>query len=614
MASTVLDQQFIAHLYAPTDGPDAEAAARAVREIWRRCRLDLGMTEPVPGLALPQFPSADLRPPSGVRDGVVALQEMPGADCQAVLRRHHDVLNLSVALAPPEAASPDSGGWSWWRRLDARWHDVVADLTGAMLGEARLHLARSTALGAAGDAREAPEGLFEELRALMPAAATLVSPVATPGIPLGDGLVLWEPDPQPDGRPLRRLMLAAGPGGDAAASSWAWSDGHPGMPPLARYLLHTAKLRFELRVWERDGQARALRDSLDALSGELVRLGAGGEAEARLLRLRGQQTALLAGELRLLRQAVEIAADNLGRVLDRPAPRTRLMAPGGPFADDADLAASFLERLDDQIAALTTRMDTAGTVLSMHTTSAPDRLSGEGARTGPRRAVGWRSESDAESVAARDGESVAGTDAATDAGTDGPTVTDPDGTAGATSRRVFVIHGRDEPARVAVWALLEAFGLHPVDWDESVAETGEPMPFLGQVLDTTIRSAQAVVVVMTPDDVVRLHPDLHGPSEPVTETRDAMQARPSVLVELGMALVAHRTATVMLVLGDHRPIADLGGRNYVRVAEDVDFRTRLGNRLLLAGCPVQMPEEGPWRTAGDFAALAAYRRRPTEPR
>jgi len=176
------------------------------------------------------------------------------------------------------------------------------------------------------------------------------------------------------------------------------------------------------------------------------------------------------------------------------------------------------------------------------------------------------------------------------------------------------VHGRDEAARIAVTELIAALGLDPVDWDESVGATGQPMPFLGQVLEEAIPLVQAVVVVMSPDDVVRLHPSLHGPGEPHAETSYSLQARPNVLVELGMALAVHPRRTLILLIGSHRLVTDLGGRNYVRVAEGLDFRRRIGNRLKLAGCPVQMPEGGAWQTAGAFSELSAHRRAPHAPR
>ena len=330
---------------------------------------------------------------------------------------------------------------------------------------------------------------------------------------------------------------------------------------------------------ERRAAATVLEANPDA---ELLRLDASDEAKAHLLRLRGHEAALLASDLGLLRRTVEIAADNLGRSLDR----SQLMDPGGLFGDDASLADAFLERLDDQIAYLGLRTDAAKSVLGIRDLSATDLSAAEPPRAGTRQATRSSAHPDP-----RPGRPNV------------PPTYD-------RSRQVFVIHGRDEPARVAVFDLLRAYGLHPVEWDESVRDTGEPMPFLGQVLETSMPLVQAVVAVMTPDDVVRLHPELHRPNEPRTETRDAMQARANVLIELGMALAVHPKRTVMLIFGDQKPIADIGGRNYVLIAEDLDFRTRLGNRLILAGCPVRMPEGGAWRTAGDFSSLAAYQRAP----
>lgn len=121
--SRVLDQQFVAHIFAPARGPDSAAGFRALEEIWRGCALLLGMTEPIPGISLPHLLSGiKERLPAG---GEIALaaQESPGVAGQAVLRLHHDVLNLSIALVPPEASAPPISppgqeDWPWWRTFD----------------------------------------------------------------------------------------------------------------------------------------------------------------------------------------------------------------------------------------------------------------------------------------------------------------------------------------------------------------------------------------------------------------------------------------------------------------------------------------------------------------
>jgi predicted nucleotide-binding protein len=69
------------------------------------------------------------------------------------------------------------------------------------------------------------------------------------------------------------------------------------------------------------------------------------------------------------------------------------------------------------------------------------------------------------------------------------------------TRRISVVHGRDEPARVAMFTFLRAVGLAAIEWSESLAMTGEASPYIGHVLDTALASAQAIVVVLTSDDV-----------------------------------------------------------------------------------------------------------------
>ncbi|GII88922.1 hypothetical protein Ssi03_69120 [Sphaerisporangium siamense] len=584
--TTILDQQLVAHLYAPTDGPDAGAAYRALREIWRYCRLSLHMTEPIPGIGLPNLlpETPDSFPAGG--EVALAAQERPGADCQAVLRRHHDLFNLSIALAPPEATAPDDGDWPWWRMLDLRWDAVLAQHGPHLVGEARLYLAR---VGDEAGIRAADPALYDHLNDLLPEAAR--GRLGRRGVSASDGLALWETVPAPDERPARRFLLAIAPDADPAASAWVWSRGDTAIPPLARYLLHAAKIRYELRVWLRDGQARHLRDTIERLATEMRRLGAGAAAQAELLRLRRMDALMLHTDLRALRHTVDIAADNLGRAFDLSA----LMAPSGPFADDAGLARSLLERLDDELAYLAMATDRA-THLTTHDIPV---LTPPATAVIPPPPAGLvippPTKPEAASMAAR------------------PSIAVPLGvppiTGVADAKNVFVVYGRDEPVRQAVFTFLRALDLRPLQWEDLVKMTGKPSPFLGEVVARSMLLAQAVVVVMTPEDVVHLHPDLHEPQESSAEARHSLQARPNVLLELGMALAVHPDRTLILLIGDQRPVTDLGGRNYVRVTGTPDFRVKIANRLRLAGCPVDTTGTD-WLTAGDFTTLTAHNRTP----
>ncbi|GII65287.1 hypothetical protein Skr01_53720 [Sphaerisporangium krabiense] len=605
--TTILDQQLVAHLYAPTDGPDAGAAYRALREIWRYCRLSLHMSEPIPGIGLPHLlpESPDSFPTGG--EVALAAQERPGADCQAVLRRHHDLFNLSIALAPPEATAPDDGDWPWWRMLDLQWDAVLAQHTPHLVGEARLYLAR---VGDETGVRAAGPALYDHLNDLLPKAAR--GRPGRRGVPASDGLALWETVPAPDERPARRFLLAIAPGADPAASAWVWSRGDTAIPPLARYLLHAAKIRYELRVWLRDGQARQLRDTIERLATELRRLGAGAAVQAELLRLRRLDALMLHADLRALRHTVDIAADNLGRAFDLSA----LVAPDGPFADDAGLARSLLERLDDELAYLAMATDRAThltahdvPVLTPPAAAVIPPSPGRSSAPPPVSATGTSADDVPAVILPPSDPSVVTKPEAAQPSSIAARPVVPSLPGVADAKNVFVVHGRDEPVRQAVFTFLRALDLRPLQWEDLVKMTGKPSPFLGEVVAQSMLLAQAVVVVMTPEDVVHLHPDLYEPQESSAEARRALQARPNVLLELGMALAVHPDRTLIMLIGDQRPVTDLGGRNYVRVTGTPDFRVKIANRLRLAGCPVDTTGTD-WLTAGDFTALTAHDRTP----
>ncbi|WP_157520859.1 CATRA conflict system CASPASE/TPR repeat-associated protein [Herbidospora daliensis] len=449
-----MEQQFVVHLYAVLE------AAPAFRQLWAECRKAFGLTEKV--LDLPIEVPVSRGYPAGAE---AALAGAGRGDCQAIVRVHHDVLVLSLGLT--------GGDWQTW---DATWSAVVAHRD--FLGEARLFLAHG------GGLQSEPHWL---------------GPVTTP-----DGLAIWERGGDVDYRRTRRFLIAFED--DPVASAFVWSRGTPEIPPLARYLLHAAKMRYELGVWLRDGGGRPIPGTFDA----------------------GRRI----GDIRRMRHTVDIAADNMLRSFDL----TALLLQGGPFADDAGLARSLTERLDDDLRYLHDSID--------------------------------------------------------------PAVVVPEVGGG---RDVFVVHGRDLQARDAVFTLLRALDLRPLEWETLVARTGgHPWPYIGDVLLETMPHVQAIVVLMTPDDLVHLHPDF-GPE------RQVSQARPNVLIELGMAFALRPKNLVVLTFGAMRPISDIDGRNFVTVADDVLFRTRLAHRLKLAGCPVDL-SGGDWLTAGDFGGQESYRR------
>ena len=62
--------------------------------------------------------------------------------------------------------------------------------------------------------------------------------------------------------------------------------------------------------------------------------------------------------------------------------------------------------------------------------------------------------------------------------------------------KVFVVHGRNESIRRGIFAFLRAIGLEPIEWTQAVALTGKATPYVGEILDAALSTAQAIVVVL----------------------------------------------------------------------------------------------------------------------
>ena len=175
------------------------------------------------------------------------------------------------------------------------------------------------------------------------------------------------------------------------------------------------------------------------------------------------------------------------------------------------------------------------------------------------------------------------------------------------ARDVFVIHGRDEQARTAMWDFLRAIDLHPLDWEEVVARTRSTMPSLIEVLHRAFEENQAAVVLMTPDDGALLHPGLRGPHDLPYETQLTGQARPNVLFEAGMAMALQPNRTLIVEVGLLRPFSDVGGLNVVKFDGRVQALQKIANRLRTAGCAVNTNGTD-WLDVTRFAGLDAFTR------
>lgn len=528
-AVTVRRAGLVVHLFAPTDGPRRLEALNQLRHLWSALRRNVGMSAAIPAAGIAEdFPGDGFldRPAPGSEE-LLAAQQQPvpapangdGPVFQALLRRHDDVLVLSVAMYSGPTAIEEAADGPW-PQLQQLWHDLAAP-TDALLGLVRIYLGtvpRSSVVDV-----ETASRLSNQLPVHAKHPLRWRQRFSTAG-----GFGLWELTDGADDATERDLLALAASGLAEELSAWAWSRGDTAIAPLPRYLLHAAKVRYERRV--------------RAAAGELVDRSAIGRGEPLPI-----EPAVL-GQLRAMRRAVEAAMHNMSISLGAFA--TGIGEGPGPLADDLAVARALLDSIDDDLSAVEGQApESAGQARILPST----RSSG---------------------------------------------------------RDILVVHGRDHECLDAFWGFLQDLDLRPLDWEDLVADTGSTTPFLGDVVDRALRyRCQAALVLMTPDDVVHLHPELHGYAEPEFETKPAGQPRPNVLFEAGIAFGLFPTRTVLVEVGELRPISDLGGRNVIKFDASVESLKKIADRLRVADCPLNTTGTR-WLNTQRFARLAALTRRP----
>ncbi|WP_431727352.1 CATRA conflict system CASPASE/TPR repeat-associated protein [Verrucosispora sp. TAA-831] len=319
----------MAHLFAPLDGPNAGVAWRQLGHIWHRCRRV--MTEPIPRVPT-ELPETVAKVGA---DQVLAGRQDPGINYQAIVRREHDVLNLSVAFAGPRSGQESGPGWTdfdrWWQRL-------ASDGTGAFLGLAVIFQAKSSS--------PSPEvaTFTDAVRAALPA-----DPADRPDwwtdVHRGPhDLAVWEASAAGNGSHRRFVVLATGQDDDVL-SGFTWSDGTSVLPPLGRYLLHATKLRYQDRV---RGDGRPLRRLEAEITARLNR--ASGPDPITMPRTDELRLINTLSALRTMLRTVDIALDNMHSAYDRPIGGDRSLGEWlcRQIPDDI----SYLETLLEQVKAV----------------------------------------------------------------------------------------------------------------------------------------------------------------------------------------------------------------------------------------------------------------------
>ncbi|MCB8905546.1 MULTISPECIES: CATRA conflict system CASPASE/TPR repeat-associated protein [unclassified Streptomyces] len=359
------------HVFVVTTGDDRHDALAFVRNLWNTCGEMLGMNVPVEGTGTGLepgdgwdacLPGASRSPDVRGTQGLLATRNRPGPGVwQAALRREHDALCLSVMLAPDAA---DGLGWA---ELDGQWSGVLRAAQNTqrheagVLGSARLYLARlaepdlptPSRLSAAPSV--APE---DPLTTYVSGHAPNADDEASTGWPYGgvivpQGFAVWETSASQDARDERRLLVVAAHDRDPELTAWVWTTRTRALPPLGKYLLHTAKLRYQLRVWDSAETIGRLRAATDKVVGDVLektdasQRGASHHSELldasrALVDLQTRERGLVdrSTRSREMSRTVEIAAANFTTLSGDPD-------LGGLFADDRALSEWFIQRLDD---------------------------------------------------------------------------------------------------------------------------------------------------------------------------------------------------------------------------------------------------------------------------
>lgn len=178
------------------------------------------------------------------------------------------------------------------------------------------------------------------------------------------------------------------------------------------------------------------------------------------------------------------------------------------------------------------------------------------------------------------------------------------------TQKVFVVHGRNGQLRDDFFAFLRALNLQPIEWSEALKLTGKATPYVGEALESAFKNAQAVIVLLSPDDEVRLSPALWKPKEDEIEKNIQMQARPNVLFEAGMAFGTHPDRTLLIEVGQVKAFSDVAGRHVVRLSDSSEKRNEIVERLRNAGCAVSTIGND-WLRIGSFKVVRESKKQST---
>lgn len=163
---------------------------------------------------------------------------------------------------------------------------------------------------------------------------------------------------------------------------------------------------------------------------------------------------------------------------------------------------------------------------------------------------------------------------------------------------VWVVYGRNLSLKTAMFDFLRHIGLAPTEFDAAVNAVAQGSPYVGDVVVDAITKAPLILVILSPDEEVRLREQF---TEAPEEGHVGMQPRPNVLFEAGMAFALKSETTILLQFGKVRPFSDVAGRHVLHFDGSPSTRARLADRLQALGAPVY--RRPGWETTGSFPVV-----------
>lgn len=166
-------------------------------------------------------------------------------------------------------------------------------------------------------------------------------------------------------------------------------------------------------------------------------------------------------------------------------------------------------------------------------------------------------------------------------------------------KKVYVIYGRDAAMRDAMYEFLCALSLQPIEEEVARSLTKEPSPFIGHIIDAAFEHAQAIIVIWSGEDRVRLREKFWNEHDRSNEKTFQLQPGQDQIFQAGYAFGKVPERTILVQIGNVKLFSDIEGRHIANFTGTIPERHALKNQLKELGC--ELDDSGiAWLSAGNF--------------